>query len=175
MSKVAVTEHAVERFKQRVSSKGSHRQDFRKKVEEWCEHAMKHAKYIGTEGPNQCRLYRFSDFVLVLDAKDDKVVTIQPSAQSVGIPPEVELGLKETIKKQIVRMVRPQLIRQQEIIISINDYKLRRFRVHNPGTKESLKQRMIDAETQLDNVRKEINAYLQLAYQHGVKIDEEEI
>lgn len=56
MRKVAVTNHAVERFKQRVSSRESHRQDFRKKVEDWCENAMRKAKYIGTEGPNRCRL-----------------------------------------------------------------------------------------------------------------------
>lgn len=171
MSKLIVTDHALERFEQRVSSKDNFRPNFREIVVDWCEKAIAHSRYIGAD-THGAHLYRYSDYILVLDDKKRRVITIKPKDYSVGQAKEVEDTLKQTIKKTIMRMLRPMFERQQTLLIEIHTLELRKIRVHNPQTKQSIGERIDGLYAQLDAVKREINVHSSLAYKHGVKIDE---
>lgn len=173
MSKVIVTDHAVERFRDRVSSRDSHKPaEFKERVEDWCGKALKHSKQVGL-APDGRRLFRYTDYILVMDATRNIVVTIKPRNYAAGLAKDAEDSIKAAVKRQVMKLVRPYLTRQHELIISIHDNELKRLRVHNPNTKQSIGERIDELNSQLDGVRTEINRFSALAYQYGINVEEE--
>lgn len=171
MTKLIVTDHALQRYEQRVSSKDNFRKDFREIATKWCENALKHSKYIGVQYDGKLK-YRFSDYILILSHDKKAVVTIKPANYTEEMAPQAEETLKSTIKRTVMSMVRPLYERQHTLIIEIHKQEIAKLRVHNPNTKTIITQRIVELNEQLDDLKREINAHSSLAYRHGVNIEE---
>lgn len=169
-TKYIVTDHAAKRFRERVSSKGAHSTAFKKRVSEWVETAMAHSKKLGNY-PDGTELYRFTDYVLVFNGST--LITIKPHESAASYVPGVEETIKSTIKKQVMRMLRPYLTRQQELLIEIHTQELKKLRVHNPETQQIIDGRISDLYEQLEMVKRQINTFSSIAYKHGVKMEVE--
>src|SRR5699024_12867265 len=169
--KLNVTDHALQRYEQLVSSKDNFINNFREIATKWCEIAIQHSKYIGPSF-NGKLMYRFSDYILLLSADKKNVVTIKPADYTEGLSPESEETLKSTIKRTVMRLVRPLYEKQHTLNLEIHKQEIARLRVHSPNTKKIIGERIADLNSQLTELKREINAHSALGYRYGVNIEE---
>lgn len=164
-----VTQHALERFEERVTSKYSNKPTFYKKVKEWCENSVKNGRLLGIDH-NGYELHRSSDVVLVI--KGGNVITIKPAEHETEAYYTVENTVKQTVRTSIQRMLRPLIEKQHQLLIEINTNELKRVRVHHPDTKKSITVKIEGLQDELDAVRRDITFHRSVAHKYDIKIGE---
>ena len=164
-----VTQHALERFEERVTTKYSNKTTFYQKVKEWCENSVKNGKFLGVDH-NGFEIHRSSNFVLII--KGGNVITIKPAENETKAYYEVENTVKQTVKTSIKRMLRPLIEKQHELLIEINTNELKRVRVHHPDTKKSITIKIEGLQEELDAVRRDITFHRSVAHKYDIKIGE---
>lgn len=164
-----VTQHALERFEERVTTKYSNSPSFYKKVKEWCENSVENGKFLGVDH-NGFEIHRSSNFVLII--KGGNVITIKPAENETKAYYEVENTVKQTVKTSIKRMLRPLIEKQHELLIEINTNELKRVRVHHPDTKKSISIKIEGLQEELDDVRRDITLHRSVAHKYDIKLEE---
>ena len=164
-----VTQHALERFEERVTTKYSNKTTFYKKVKEWCENSVKNGKFLGVDH-NGFEMHRSSNFVLII--KGNNVITIKPAESETKAYYEVENTVKQTVKTSIKRMLRPLIEKQHTLLIEINTNELKRVRVHHPDTKKSISIKIEGLQEELDAVRRDISLHRSVAHKYDIKLEE---
>ena len=164
-----VTQHALERFEERVTTKYSNKPTFYKKVKEWCENSVKNGKFLGVDH-NGFEMHRSSNFVLII--KGNNVITIKPAESETKAYYEVENTVKQTVKTSIKRMLRPLIEKQHTLLIEINTNELKRVRVHHPDTKKSISIKIEGLQEELDAVRRDISLHRSVAHKYDIKLEE---
>lgn len=164
-----VTQHALERFEERVTSKYSNKPTFYKKVKEWCENSVKNGRLLGVDH-NGYELHRSSNFVLVI--KGGNVITIKPAEHETEAYYAVENTVKQAVKSSIQRMLRPLVEKQHQLLIEINTNELKRVRVHHPDTKKSITVKIEVLQDELYAVRRDITFHRSVAHKYDIKIGE---
>lgn len=164
-----VTQHALERFEERVTTKYSNKPTFYNKVKEWCENSVKNGKFLGVDH-NGFEMHRSSNFVLII--KGNNVITIKPAESETKAYYEVENTVKQTVKTSIKRMLRPLIEKQHTLLIEINTNELKRVRVHHPDTKKSISIKIEGLQEELDAVRRDISLHRSVAHKYDIKLEE---
>lgn len=164
-----VTQHALERFEERVTTKYSNKTTFYQKVKEWCENSVKNGKFLGVDH-NGFEIHRSSNFVLII--KGGNVITIKPAENETKAYYEAENTVKQTVKTSIKRMLRPLIEKQHELLIEINTNELKRVRVHHPDTKKSITIKIEGLQEELDAVRRDITLHRSVAHKYDIKLEE---
>ena len=172
MARIRMSSHALDQYRDRVSMVGSHRTDYREKASEWCDKAIKNASKVYTQKSGKI-LHTYGIHAVITDAEKSVVVTIKPAPESSERVPEVEEALKDTVKRQALKMVRPLIAEKHEIAIKLHEYELKRIRVHHPETKRKLTEKVEEMSRRLDAIYDDITAHSALAYRYGVNIEEE--
>lgn len=167
---IKVTDHALARYEQRVSSKDNFRKNFREIVAKWCENAISEGVYIG-KGMHGNRIYEFHDWQIITNHAKNVIVTITPRMGMDKAPKEVEDEIKKTVMSTVRRLVRPLLEKRHTIVVEIHTNELKKLRVHNPQTKKIISGRIEHLNGELEAVIKEINMHETVAFNHGVKIE----
>ena len=164
-----VTQHALERFEERVTTKYSNKPTFYQQVKEWCENSVENGKFLGVDH-NGFEIHRSSNFVLII--KGGNVITIKPAENETKAYYEVENTVKQTVKTSIKRMLRPLIEKQHELLIEINTNELKRVRVHHPDTKKSITIKIEGLQEELDAVRRDITLHRSVAHKYDIKLEE---
>lgn len=169
---VRVTDHAIRRYNERVTARHKHRSDIRKIVEEWCEKALSHSKYLGVQSKGQL-MYGYSNWNLILTHDKEAVITItQRQDFYETVSESVEKDIKESLDKTIRRMVKPLIQRRHELVIEIHSEELKRMKVHHPDTKKIIGERIENLNRELDSLILEISAHSSLAYKYGLDTED---
>src|SRR5699024_2778791 len=112
-----VTQHALERFEERVTTKYSNKPTFYQKVKEWCENSVENGKFLGVDH-HGFEILGASNFVSIM--KEGNVITIKPAENETKAYYEVECTVKQTVKTSINRMLRPLIEKQLQLLIEID-------------------------------------------------------
>src|SRR5699024_408304 len=123
MMELEGTQHALERFEERVTTKYSNKPTFYTKVKEWCENSVENGKLLVIDH-NGFEIHRSANFVLIITGGN--VITIKPAEHETENYYAVENTVKQTVKSSIQRMLRPLVEKQHELLIEINTNKMKR-------------------------------------------------
>lgn len=167
---IKVTDHALARYEQRVSSKDNFRKNFRNIVREWCEKAIKDGKYLG-KGMHGNHIYEYFDWQVITNHAKNVIVTITPRDGMETVPKEVEDAIKKSVSSTVNKLLRPLLEKRHELVVEIHTNEIKKLRVHNPKTKKIISKRIDELNKELDSVIKEISMHESVAFNHGVKIN----
>lgn len=170
MGKIGVTNHALERFEERVTKKWSHLPNARSKSSEWFTTALDSATFIGAQDDGKLQ-WRYEDNVIITDEGMKTVVTIRPSRRVDEVAPTVDESIKDVVKRTILRMIRPLCERQHKILIEIHTQELAKIRVHHPATKKIISGRIETLHGQLDEITKDIQAHSSVGHKYGINIE----
>lgn len=170
MGKIGVTNHALERFEERVTKKWSHSPSARSKASEWFTAALDSAKFIRAQEDGKLQ-WRYEDNVIITDEGMKTVVTIRPSRRVDEVAPTVDESIKDVVKRTILRMIRPLCERQHKILIEIHTQELAKIRVHHPATKKIISGRIEALHGQLDEITKDIQAHSSVGHKYGINIE----
>ena len=170
MGNIGVTNHALERFGERVTKKYSHLPNARDKAAEWFSVALESATFIRAQDDGKLQ-WRYENNVIVTDESLKTVVTIRPSQRVDEVAPTVEESIKDVVKRTILRMIRPLCERQHKILIEIHTQELAKIRVHHPATKKIISGRIEALHGQLDEITKDIQAHSSVGHRYGINIE----
>lgn len=170
MGNIGVTNHALERFGERVTKKYSHLPNARDKAAEWFSVALESATFIRAQDDGKLQ-WRYENNVIVTDESLKTVVTIRPSQRVDEVAPTVEESIKDVVKRTILRMIRPLCERQHKILIEIHTQELAKIRVHHPATKKIISGRIETLHDQLDEITKDIQAHSSVGHKYGINIE----
>ena len=170
MGKIGVTNHALERFEERVTKKWSHLPNARSKASEWLTTALDSAKFIRAQDDGNLQ-WRYENNVIVTDEEMTRVITIRPTQRVDEVAPDVEDSIKDVVKRTILRMIRPLCERQHKILIEIHTQELAKIRVHHPATKKIISGRIESLHEQLDEITKDIQAHSSVGHKYGINIE----
>lgn len=168
-TKYSVTQHAIQRYADRVSVKGLNREDFPKRVEDWCNTAIKDGKSLGDQ-PNGTTWYRFTEHIVVVNESQKRVVTIVPAEDYVDTNDSIFGEIESVVLRTLRRVVRPSLERKHELMSELHKLELNRLRVHNPNTKMIIGEKITKVEAELDEISKRIVSCTSIAHQYKVKL-----
>lgn len=172
MSNIGVSNHALERFGERVTKKYSHLPNARSKAAEWFAVALESATFIGAQDDGKLQ-WRYEDNVIITDEGMKTVVTIRPSRRVDELAPTVDESIRDVVKRTILRMIRPLCERQHKLLIEIHTQELAKIRVHHPATKKIISGRIESLHGQLDDITKELQAHSSVGHKYGVNIESE--
>ena len=170
MGKIGVTNHALERFEERVTKKWCHLPNARSKASEWFTTALDSAKFIRAQDDGNLQ-WRYENNVIVTDEEMSRVITIRPTQRVDEVAPDVEDSIKDVVKRTILRMLRPLCERQHKILIEIHTQELAKIRVHHPATKKIISGRIESLHEQLDEITKDIQAHSSVGHKYGINIE----
>lgn len=170
---IKVTDHALARYEQRVSSKDNFKPNFREIVRGWFAASLNEAKHVRWNRDGT-RVWAYENWHIVTNQEKNVVITVAPKTHAPGtVPEDVEKTIMKTIKRTFMRLVRPLQERKHSIIVEIHSNELKRLRVHNPQTKKIISGRIDALNSELDEVMKDISAHSALAYRYKVNIETE--
>lgn len=163
-----ISNHAMERYAERVSRVGYGKQSFRKQVEEWAKANVPKATYLGKKADGHYH-YRLDNLELVVST-DNYLVTILDVDPDFDIIDDIVTAVSDGIKRQLERTIRPYKRMQRELLIEMHEREIDRLKVYNPETQEIIGGKINEVQTQLTEVEAKLRSIQRLASKYGVDI-----
>lgn len=156
--KYHVTQHAIERYWQRVHI-GKTRND----MYNWISQAIENGIFINTDEEEQKHYYRFNEYKIVLSF-DNKVITISYYySQDLK---EFKKDINAAIIKKFKKQLKPYLKIEKDTLINMYETKIKRLKARSPKIKETLDETIEELERDLKNARHNINDILKISHKY---------
>lgn len=168
MAKYNITNHAMERYAERVSRVGYGKQSFRKQAEEWAEANVPKSTSLGKKADGHLH-YRIDNMELVVST-DDQLITILDVDPDLDIIDDIVHAVSDGIKRQLERTIRPYRRMQRELLIEMHEREISRLKVFNPETQDIIGGKISEVQSQLTEVEAKLRSIQRLASKYGVDI-----
>lgn len=138
-SEYTLTQHAFERFKQRVG-KGKTKDD----ALNWAAQAISNSQYLGmTDG---YRYYKYAEYKIVVGEKN-KIVTV--SYFNASHTKEFKKEVNRHIRSKFRAKLQPFYRAKKSLQIEVYEAKIRQLKAKNPKTQAIIQEEISDLEAQL--------------------------
>lgn len=161
-SEYSLTDHAFERFKQRVG-KGK----TKSAALNWVSQSIANSTYLGET--NGYRYYKYNEYKLVIGEKN-KVVTISYFNDS--FTKEFKKDMNKFIRNKFINKLKPYYRVKNKLQIEVYEAKIKQLKVHNPDTKAVIQKEIEDLENQLVRTIGSIDNIIKLAENFNVPKNE---
>lgn len=153
-----LTEHAYERFRERVNI-GKSKQD----AMNWITTAIKHGACMGNRG--EYRYYKFKHYKIVIGEKD-KVVTISYFNDS--YVKDFKREMNALIRNKFIGKLKPFYSIRKNLQIEIYEAKIRRLKTNNPETKNIIAGNIEELENELVKTISAIDSIIKAGEHYNV-------
>lgn len=153
-----LTQHAYERFKQRVG-KGKNKSA----ALNWVVQAISNSIFIGES--DSYRYYKYGDFKIVVGEKN-KIITISYFNDS--HVKDFKKEMNSFIRTKFKNKLKPLYRIKKSLQIEVYEAKIRQLKVNNPTTKAIIQNEITDLESQLVRTIGSIDNIIKLAGNYNI-------
>lgn len=157
-----LTEHAYERYKQRVGKGKS-----KSHALNWIVQAINNSNFLGET--DVYRYYKYGEYKIVVGEKN-KIVTISYFNDS--HIKDFKKEMNQYIRNKFINKLKPYYRVKKNLQIEVYESKIKQLKVNNPDTKEIIQKEITELETQLVRTIGSIDNIIKLGEHYNIPANE---